>query len=127
MNTEITDIDGDLVREPARRPVPLVRYYSETGLDYGAWSRDFNMHFGYYLAGRNPFAREPMLREMTRQVIARLELPAGRRGRLIDLVCGLGASARTATRERPELQGRRIGVILSGGNTDFSWLAQVPR
>ena len=33
---------------------------------------------------------------------------------------GLAALRRLA----PELQGRRVGVILSGGNTDFRWLCR---
>lgn len=43
----------------------VVRYYSETGRDYEAWSRKFNMHFGYFRRGLNPFAQEQMLDEMT--------------------------------------------------------------
>ena len=29
-------------------PVDLVTYYTEAGMDYRAWSRNFNMHFGFY-------------------------------------------------------------------------------
>jgi len=42
---------------PAAHPVPkigLEQYYREAGPDYAAWSREFNMHFGYYRAGANP-------------------------------------------------------------------------
>jgi len=39
-----------------------------------------------------------------------------------------GAITLAALRERrDELAGRRIGVILSGGNTDFSWLGEIGR
>ena len=31
--------------------IGLEQYYSEAGPDYAAWSREFNMHFGYYRAG----------------------------------------------------------------------------
>lgn len=33
----------------------VVTYYEDTGLDYGEWSKEFNMHFGYYKWGMNPF------------------------------------------------------------------------
>ena len=39
----------------------LHRYYEEAGMDYAAWSPAFNMHFGWWRRGMNPFRREPML------------------------------------------------------------------
>ena len=42
----------------------IIQYYSEAGMDYEPWSRQFNMHFGYYRFGNNPFNREQMLDEM---------------------------------------------------------------
>ncbi len=90
---------------PAR---DVVSYYSETGRDYEAWSRRFNMHFGYFRRGMNPFALEPMLDEMTRQVLMRLDLDLDEENRLLDMGCGLGASARLAVREFP---GVRIDGI----------------
>jgi len=41
--------------------IGLEQYYREAGPDYAAWSREFNMHFGYYRAGANPLRRETML------------------------------------------------------------------
>jgi len=82
----------------ARRPVDLETYYTETGMDYRAWSRNFNMHFGYYRAGMNPFALERMLEEMSLQVFDRLALRDGMR--VLDLGCGLGAPARTLVAEQ---------------------------
>ncbi|MBC8869677.1 MAG: methyltransferase domain-containing protein [Planctomycetes bacterium] len=97
-----------------RRRVPVgaardvVRYYCETGQDYEAWSRKFNMHFGYFRLGMNPFVLERMLDEMTRQVIVRLGLDYDEENRLLDMGCGLGASARLAARE---FSGLRIDGI----------------
>ena len=88
----------------------IVSYYSETGQDYEAWSRNFNMHFGYFRYGLNPFALERMLDEMTRQVVRRLDLDFDRENRLLDMGCGLGAPARLAAREFPGL--RIDGVTL---------------
>jgi SAM-dependent methyltransferase len=57
----------------------------------------------------NPFRREPMLREMNRQVILRL-CPDQIDGAIYDLGCGLGATMRSFVRRFP---GRKIiGVTL---------------
>ena len=48
----------------ARRPEELIAYYEEAGPDFGQWSAGFNMHFGFYRFGMNPFRREPMLNEL---------------------------------------------------------------
>ncbi|HEV7787350.1 MAG TPA: methyltransferase domain-containing protein [Thermoanaerobaculia bacterium] len=73
-------------------PVDLVTYYTEAGMDYRAWSRNFNMHFGFYRWGLNPLALESMLEEMSRQVFRRLALRDGMK--VLDLGCGLGAPTR---------------------------------
>ena len=95
----------------APAPAPsVVSYYRETTADYRAWSRNLNMHFGYWRWGVSPFDRERMIDEMTAQVLARLE--RGRRAvsRLADLGCGAGAPAAFLLRARPAL--RLDGVTL---------------
>lgn len=68
-------------------------------MDYATWSRAFNMHFGYWRWGMNPFRREPMLEEMNRQVLSRLGLEdLGREELILDLGCGLGATMRSLAR-----------------------------
>jgi MPBQ/MSBQ methyltransferase len=84
--------------EVARRDT-LVTYYTEATRDYEAWSRGFNMHFGYYRWGMNPLGRERMLEEMSEQVFERLHLANS--GRVYDLGCGLGAPARQLARRAP--------------------------
>src|SRR3954452_22684951 len=81
----------------APMPVDLVTYYTEAGMDYRAWSRNFNMHFGFYRWGMNPLGLERMLEEMSRQVFRRLDLRDGMR--VLDLGCGLGAPTRTLIAE----------------------------
>ena len=78
-------------------PVDLVTYYTEAGMDYRAWSRNFNMHFGFYRWGMNPLALERMLEEMSRQVFRRLALDEGMK--VLDLGCGLGAPARALVQQ----------------------------
>jgi MPBQ/MSBQ methyltransferase len=68
-------------------------YYREVASDYLAWSRNLNMHFGYWAWGMNPFKREPMLERMSHEVIQRLQLTAEKAG-VADLGCGAGATAR---------------------------------
>ena len=74
----------------------IIEYYSQAGMDYDPWSRQFNMHFGYYRFGLNPFNRERMLDEMNHQVINQLQLNTANKNQLLDLGCGVGASARYA-------------------------------
>lgn len=68
------------------------RYYEEAGPDYAAWSRQFNMHFGFFRWGMNPFKREAMLEQMNLEVLDRLHLASG--ASLLDMGCGLGATLR---------------------------------
>ena len=49
------------------------RYYEEAGPDYAAWSQHFNMHFGFFRRGMNPFNREAMLEQMNHEVLDRLQ------------------------------------------------------
>ena len=81
--------------------IGLEQYYSEAGPDYAAWSREFNMHFGYYRAGSNPLHREAMLEQMNAEVLARLQLGTNEEPRLLDLGCGLGATLRSIARCLP--------------------------
>lgn len=85
----------------------IVEYYENTSLDYGTWSSDYNMHFGYWRRGLNPFRREPMLQEMNKQVISRLS-SGNAEERIYDLGCGLGATMRTFAQQYPH---RRISGI----------------
>jgi MPBQ/MSBQ methyltransferase len=78
--------------------IGLEQYYSEAGPDYGAWSPEFNMHFGYYRAGTNPFDREAMLEQMNAEVLTRLQLDGIAEPQLLDMGCGLGATLRSFAR-----------------------------
>jgi cyclopropane fatty-acyl-phospholipid synthase-like methyltransferase len=82
--------------------ITLERDYSEAGPDYAAWSPGFNMHFGYYRAGANPFDREAMLEQMNAEVLARLRLDGLTKPHLLDLGCGLGATLRNFARRLPQ-------------------------
>jgi cyclopropane fatty-acyl-phospholipid synthase-like methyltransferase len=81
--------------------IGLEQYYSEAGPDYAAWSREFNMHFGYYRAGANPLNREAMLEQMNAEVLARLNVNSIAEPEVLDLGCGLGATLRSFARRLP--------------------------
>jgi len=99
-------IEEPVVREDSH--IGLEQYYSEAGPDYAAWSREFNMHFGYYRAGRNPLRREAMLEQMNAEVLARLHVDDMAQPKLLDLGCGLGATLRSIARRTPN--ARLFGV-----------------
>lgn len=88
--------------------IGLEQYYSEAGPDYAAWSREFNMHFGYYRAGANPFQREGMLEQMNAEVLRRLRVEGVEEPMLLDLGCGLGATLRSFARRLP--RARLCGI-----------------
>ncbi|SNT36163.1 Methyltransferase domain-containing protein [Granulicella rosea] len=107
----------NVIAEAAARPVSaaeaeprvgLEQYYSEAGPDYAAWSREFNMHFGYYRMGANPLGREAMLERMNAEVLARLRVEGIGAPKLLDLGCGLGATLRSFARRMP--QARLLGL-----------------
>jgi SAM-dependent methyltransferase len=96
----------NVIEEIAAQPVAnaqigLEQYYSEAGPDYAAWSREFNMHCGYYRNGANPLDRESMLEQMNAEVLARLQVDGLEKPRLLDLGCGLGATLRSFARRLP--------------------------
>lgn len=88
--------------------IGLEQYYSEAGPDYAAWSREFNMHFGYYRGGANPLRREAMLEQMNAEVLARLRLERIAEPQLLDLGCGLGATLRSFAQRIP--RSKLVGV-----------------
>ncbi|HLV85354.1 MAG TPA: class I SAM-dependent methyltransferase [Candidatus Sulfotelmatobacter sp.] len=99
------NVGNEVVARPALVAAPrigLEQYYSEAGPDYAAWSHGFNMHFGYYRAGANPFDREAMLEQMNAEVLARLRVSENSETRVLDLGCGLGATLRSFARRLPD-------------------------
>ena len=99
----------------------LIAYYESAGPDYGAWSRGFNMHFGFYRWGVNPFRRESMLEEMNRQVLARLALDAACKGLILDLGCGVGATVRAAAARFPSAHVLGVTLVPWQVETGNAW------
>jgi SAM-dependent methyltransferase len=91
--------------------VGLEEYYSEAGPDYAAWSKAFNMHFGFFRWGMNPFHREAMLEQMNLEVLDRLRIDPQASASVLDLGCGLGATLRTLAKSRPLAQLTGITLV----------------
>jgi MPBQ/MSBQ methyltransferase len=106
------NVNDQIIVQPnvahAAPQISLEQYYSEAGPDYEAWSREFNMHFGYYRVGANPLRREAMLEQMNAEVLARLQLDGISAPQLLDLGCGLGATLRSFARRLPS--AKLLGV-----------------
>ncbi len=88
----------------------VIQYFEAAGLDYSEWSPSFNMHFGYWRRGMNPFHLEGMLDEMNEQVYRRLAIDALQRPLVLDLGCGLGTVSRYMARHHATAQFRGLTV-----------------
>lgn len=82
-------------------------YYNIAGPDYEAWSKDFNMHFGYCKAFGDIFSLEKMLVRMNDEVLKELSIPHGGLHHVADLGCGVGTVARHIAKKIP-------GTIITG-------------
>ncbi|MDC8005619.1 methyltransferase domain-containing protein [Aureisphaera galaxeae] len=89
----------------------IIHFYDEATEDYEFWSKDLNMHFGYFIWGKtNPFKRDSMLNEMNDQIYKRLMLDGDHRI-VADLGCGMGGTMRHFLKKDRLLS--MIGVTLS--------------
>lgn len=81
----------------------VVALYDEATEDYLFWSKDYNMHFGYYrFLNTNPFKRDSMLNEMNQQVYKRLNIGSAN-FMLADMGCGMGATMKHGLKQYPNL------------------------
>jgi cyclopropane fatty-acyl-phospholipid synthase-like methyltransferase len=84
--------------------IETANFYNEATEDYEFWSRDFNMHFGYYSPTKtNPFKRDSMLNEMNRQIYKRIGIENTNQA-LCDLGCGMGGTMRYGLKNNPNLK-----------------------
>lgn len=89
----------------------ITSFYDEATEDYSFWSKDLNMHFGYFDVKRtNLFKRDSMLNELNRQVLQRIALPPVKAA-VADLGCGMGGTMRYFLDRTKNLS--MIGVTLS--------------
>lgn len=89
----------------------LLRYYEKAGPDYEHWSKNFNMHFGFYEAGMNPFNREQLLENMNTRVFKELCVKDSEEIILLDMGCGLGATLRSARKRFTESKLKGVTIV----------------
>jgi MPBQ/MSBQ methyltransferase len=80
---------------------PIKEYYNIAGPDYEAWSKNFNMHFGYCKKFTDIFNLEKMLYRMNDEVLQRLHLPLKKNMSVADMGCGVGTVARYGATKFP--------------------------
>ena len=70
----------------------FIELYNKATQDYEFWSKDFNMHFGYYVSFKTGFLRrDKMLNEMNDQLFNLLGLDE-KKNHIVDLGCGVGGT-----------------------------------
>jgi len=95
----------------------IIAYFEGAGLDYYYWDKAFNMHFGYYKWGMNPFRRSTLLDQMNREAMNRLHLDRIKNPLVLDLGCGLGATSRYMAMENPD--GQFCGFTITPWQVGF--------
>jgi len=81
----------------------VIDFYNEATEDYRFWSKDLNMHFGYYVPFKtNLFKRDSMLNKMNSEVFKRLNV-FNQKKHIVDLGCGMGATIRHGIATYPKL------------------------
>ena len=104
----------------------VVHYYTEAGPDYSMWSKRFNMHFGFYRRGMNPFSLEGMLDRMNHETLSLLRLDPGSPQHVLDMGCGLGATARYAAAIMPNVRVHGITIVPWQAHRAVEMNRQVP-
>jgi ubiquinone/menaquinone biosynthesis C-methylase UbiE len=89
----------------------IIAYYQIAGPDYETWSKEFNMHFGYFKLGLNPFRREAQLRQMNQEVMDRLQLAKSTQANILDLGCGLAATALQFAKTYPKINITGLTIV----------------
>ena len=86
-------------------------YFNDSGPDYKAWSKDYNMHFGYCNTFSGIFDRERMLEQMNIEVGKRLEIPQNENWKVADMGCGMGATAASIGNHFPKSEVNGITIV----------------
>jgi MPBQ/MSBQ methyltransferase len=86
-------------------------YYTTAGPDYETWSRNFNMHFGYYRKLSNIFSLETMLVNMNDEVMRSLHIPPGKDSHIADLGCGMATVARYIASKNPLAKIKAFTIV----------------
>ncbi|WP_046745156.1 SAM-dependent methyltransferase [Kordia zhangzhouensis] len=81
----------------------VIDFYDGATEDYRFWSRDLNMHFGYYVPFQTSLLkRDTMLNQMNKEIFSRLHV-TDQKKHIVDLGCGMGGSIRYGIQKYPKL------------------------
>jgi MPBQ/MSBQ methyltransferase len=86
-------------------------YYTVAGPDYEAWSKNFNMHFGYCKKFTDIFSLEKMLNRMNEEVVQHLNIDVAKPTSIVDLGCGVGTVARYAAKKYPLSKLTGVSIV----------------
>ncbi|WP_420574753.1 SAM-dependent methyltransferase [Kordia sp.] len=90
------------IQKPSNKE-QVIDFYNEATEDYSFWSKDLNMHFGYFVPFKTcVFRRAGMLNEMNRAVFERLQIK-NKKKHIVDLGCGMGGSIRYGIAKYPKV------------------------
>jgi cyclopropane fatty-acyl-phospholipid synthase-like methyltransferase len=81
----------------------IIDFYNKATEDYKFWSKDLNMHFGYYVPFKTNFLkRDTMLNEMNSHLFSLLDIE-NKKSHIVDLGCGVGATMKYGVNKYPKL------------------------
>lgn len=81
----------------------IIDFYNKATQDYKFWSKDLNMHFGFYVPFKTNFLkRDTMLNEMNDQLFSLLNIE-NKKAHVVDLGCGVGATMKYGINKYPML------------------------
>lgn len=89
----------------------IISYYEKAGPDYETWSKNYNMHFGYWKKGLNPLNREAMLEQLNEKVFEKLSVNQVTPFVVADLGCGLGATLRYGAKKYRGMAGKGVTLV----------------
>ncbi len=89
----------------------IKNYYSVAGPDYAAWSKKFNMHFGYCSSFTGIFNLENMLDNMNSIVAGHLHINKHECCSIADLGCGMGTTARYIAGKFPDAKVTGVSIV----------------
>jgi len=107
----LTQFPADTHQSTAPIYTTIKDYYTIAGPDYEAWSKNFNMHFGYCKKFTDVFSLEKMLYRMNDEVLQRLEIDSSLPTKIIDLGCGVGTVARYAAKKYTNTRVTGVTIV----------------
>lgn len=111
ISCSITKSVEKIVDLPLSKKEQIISYYEKAGRDYHTWSKKYNMHFGYYEKGMNPFRRETMLEKLNEKVFNELAINIESNCDVADFGCGLGATVRYGAKKFPHAKFKGITLV----------------